>query len=190
METPTAAFWKRKLAAFLHDPPEKAFDYGPHHVERARIYAQNLGLDLDEWLRGNDKADWSAAAADRFLFPSSVPLGGEPAFQHPLSPSGAGPLLTRTDFPDQTTTEEIVSNVLPTLNAGGEETFLRVWRRWLQSVVENGAEKRGAEWIGLLPADTRIPDATIWHHTAITSAVEATRGDDGQLHPAFLLVQV
>src|ERR1035438_3667377 len=36
--TPTTPMtnWKNKLLAFLHDPPEKAYDYSPEHGKRRR----------------------------------------------------------------------------------------------------------------------------------------------------------
>ena len=88
--------WKRKLLAFLHDPPEKAYDYSPEHGKRAQLYAARIDLDLSEW---KDKlADHTAAAADRFIFPATKReqdghwadtgvqgLGGGLQFIHPLA---------------------------------------------------------------------------------------------------------
>jgi len=41
--------WKRKLLAFLHDPPEKAYDYSREHGRRAQHYAERIGVNLSEW---------------------------------------------------------------------------------------------------------------------------------------------
>jgi hypothetical protein len=61
--------WQRKLLAYLHDPPEKAYDYSPEHGNRARHYAERVGINLSQW---QDKlADYTAAAADRFIFPAA-----------------------------------------------------------------------------------------------------------------------
>jgi hypothetical protein len=38
--------WKRELAAYLHDPPEKAYDYGDHHKERAKVHAASFGVGV------------------------------------------------------------------------------------------------------------------------------------------------
>jgi len=67
--------WKAKLAAYLHDPPEKAYDFGPAHRQRAEIHSQNFGVgQLWNVLGGNP--DWSAAAADRFVLPHGAKVGG------------------------------------------------------------------------------------------------------------------
>jgi len=58
----------RKLAAYLHDPPQKAYDFGPHHLERGQHHAANLGV-AELWESITGQPDWSAAAADRFVFP-------------------------------------------------------------------------------------------------------------------------
>lgn len=194
--------WKRKLAAYLHDPPEKAYDYGPHHRERARIHAESFGVG-DLWKAMGGNPDWSAAAADRFILPHGGKLGealGEiptPAFVHPLSgrlPDGqsslpAGPLK----FPDQADAEHWISDIRPEWNSHDpQEQFLRAWRRWSDHAADHAAGRnQGAELLPYLPADTRIPDASIWHHCAVVSALEATREDAGQpLAPAFLIFQL
>jgi hypothetical protein len=103
-------FWKRKLLAFLHDPPEKAYDYSLVHSQRAMHYAQRIGINLSEW---QDKLpDHAAAAADRFIFPATkrkegdrwvdtgVPgLGNGPQFIHPLSGVKVPPEIPR--FPSR-----------------------------------------------------------------------------------------
>ena len=86
---PDASLWTRKLAALLHDPPEKAYDFGPHHVHRAETHAASFGVS-DVWKSLTGQPDWSAAAADRFVFPSGTRLCanlGEkqrPCFIHPM----------------------------------------------------------------------------------------------------------
>ena len=68
-------FWKNKLLAYLHDPPEKAYDYSPEHGRRPKHYAERIGVNLSEW---QDKlADYTAAAADRFIFPATRRKEGE-----------------------------------------------------------------------------------------------------------------
>ena len=54
-------FWKRKLAAYLHDPPEKALDIA-WHKQRADAHQSGHGLE-DVWFQRS--ADHTAAAADR-----------------------------------------------------------------------------------------------------------------------------
>jgi hypothetical protein len=189
--------WNRKLAAFLHDPPEKAYDYGPRHLERARHYASNAGVA--QWWNGTaGQPDWSAAAADRFVFPHGSKigesLGGSIEFVHPVSgrAEDGKPSIAREDFPSQADAEKILDDALPAFGDNDVPTrFFQVWRLWLHHAVTHYAgQRQKAEMIAYLPADTRIPDASIWHHLSVVSALEATRAADGQLRPAFLLFQL
>jgi CRISPR-associated protein Cmr2 len=189
--------WMRKLAAYLHDPPEKAYDFGPRHLERAQHHAANLGV-AELWESITGQPDWSAAAADRFVFPHGSKidesLGGSIEFVHPFSGRAidGGPCLEANDFPSQADAESILDDALPAF-AHGELAvrFFHVWRLWLHhAVTHHSGQRQKAETIAYLPADTRIPDASIWHHLSIVSALEATRGADGELHLAFLLFQI
>jgi hypothetical protein len=74
-QPPAPDFWKRKLAAFLHDPPSKALDIRLHE-EHARILYRQAGLTDEEELRRLDvnfakPSDWTASSADRLPFPKS-----------------------------------------------------------------------------------------------------------------------
>jgi CRISPR-associated protein Cmr2 len=197
--------WKRKLAAYLHDPPEKAYDFGKRHHERAKVHAASFGVsDLWEQLASNP--DWSAAAADRFIFPSGQKLGeniGEavcPCFIHPVTgrvePTVSAFLPSDAlVYPGQADTEAWLSDIRPDWKSDDPQTlFLRAWRHWsFHAAGHHAGRGEGAELLPYLPADTRVADASIWHHCAIVSALEATReGQDPKapLRPAFLLFQV
>ncbi|MCX7819871.1 MAG: type III-B CRISPR-associated protein Cas10/Cmr2 [Kiritimatiellae bacterium] len=189
--------WRRKLAAYLHDPPEKAYDYGPGHVERARIYAESLDV-AQVWRRLIHSPDWNAAAADRFVFPDGTKLGknlGAESVEYRHPAGGAKLPTAELRFPDAAEAQRAISDIRPEWKADDPwTTFLRVWRQWLPYAAEHAAGQLwGACLLPYLPADTRIPDSTIWHHNAIVSALEATReGDepDALLRPAFFLFQV
>lgn len=190
--------WKNKLAAYLHDPPEKAYDYSPEHGKRAERYAQRVGINLAEWKE--KVSDHTAAAADRFIFPSTkrkegerwvdtgVPgLGGGLQFIHPL----AGDKVD-TVFPTEDEALGFCGDGFPDF-AGIEDPELRfwlIWRLWRHYTVEQPKAKKVALALASLPADTRIPDGTIWHHDAIVSALEAARNAEGRFAPAFLLFQL
>ncbi|HZR18958.1 MAG TPA: type III-B CRISPR-associated protein Cas10/Cmr2 [Verrucomicrobiae bacterium] len=184
--------WQRKLLAFLHDPPEKGYDYGPRHKERAEQYKNRI-LGAGIW--GGHEPDWAAAAADRFVFPDGKKLsqlegsglGGGVSFVHPLS--GEQAVLS---FPSEEDAGDLVSSVFPEFGGGDPSTqYWLLWRGWLHFCVTHASgQKLGAEALAYLPADTRVPDSTIWHHNAVVSALEATRGPDQKLHPAFLLFQL
>lgn len=183
--------WKRKLIAFLHDPPEKSYDYSKRHEQRADIYARALGFDEAQWPSKNP--DWTASAADRFVFPkggNNVSLGGGVEFRHPLSGKISG-----LSFPDQATAETCIADTLPSFkDLEDPDKFWLIWRLWMEYAAEHRDNRgKGAPAIPYLPADTRIPDGTIWHHMAVTSALEATRADADQKNlfkPAFFLFKL
>lgn len=187
-------FWKRKLLAFLHDPPEKAYDYGPNHISRAVSYQ---GSVLRDQLTGGIPADWNSSAADRFIFPAGgtrgLPqgMGHKRAYIHPLSGSK---IFCSEDFPEEDDAIHWISSVLP--NYPGTKLSLKerhflIWRLWREFVATHakGAFKnhKGPDRLAYLPADTRIPDHTIWHHLAVTSAFEG--GFTGG-NPQLFLFQV
>jgi CRISPR-associated protein Cmr2 len=63
--------------------------------------------------------------------------------------------------------------------------FFSHWRLWPKNAAERDYR------LGLLPADTRIPDHTIWNHMQIVSALAGCQGGDGRaLKPAFLKLQL
>jgi len=66
---PASLNWKRKLAAFLHDPPHKPFRIAGHEEAR-KSFCLEAGLD-EESLKSlfERPADHKAAAADRMIFP-------------------------------------------------------------------------------------------------------------------------
>jgi CRISPR-associated protein Cmr2 len=189
--------WKRKLAAYLHDPPEKAYDFGPRHQDRAKHYASMI---LGEGVWQDHDPDHSAAAADRFIFPDGRKpgvggLGEGVKFRHPLTGQVAFTAGQPGGFPrkeDAANAEAAVDTGIPHFELPDlKDRFWLLWRLWLhQTVVHPEGQKQGAPALAYLPADTRIPDGTIWHHNSVVSALEATRGSDGSLHPALLLFQI
>ena len=197
--------WQRKLLAFLHDPPEKAYNYGPLHQKQAQRYLERI-LGAGRWT--DHQPDWAAAAADRFIFPTTKRLEGDRwvdtgapglsegvKFVHPLTGTLA---FTANDFPDENTANDIISAVLPSFGEGNDKVqqdaalqFWLLWRAWLHfSVTHHHGQRQGADKLAYLPADTRVPAGTIWHHNAIVSALEAARDAHNRFAPALLLFQI
>jgi CRISPR-associated protein Cmr2 len=194
--------WKRKLAANSHDPPEKTFDFGPAHQAAARNHAASFGV-AELWDALSHNPDWSAAAADRFVFPngSKKGVGGlgeeeKPVFVHPISGRTDGQASWKSkDFPTAEHATQWQGDIRPDWKDNDPQTlFLKAWRLWMGHAASHASgQGRGAENLPYLPADTRVPDASIWHHCAVVSAIEGTRreGDEkAPIHPAFLLFQV
>ncbi len=179
-------FWVRKLLAHLHDPPEKAYDFSRAHIERAESYARALGLDPG--LLTKKDCDWSGAAADRFIFPDPWKVQGlgdparEGAFRHPVS----GERL-ELPVPAQGDAERCLSDALPGQETDGlQQKFFLVWRTWMALA----AQQRDGALLPYLPADTRIPDGSIWNHMSVVSALEGTRDEGGQMKSALLMFQL
>src|SRR5690625_5015684 len=80
-------YWRRKLSAFMHDNPSKAFDIKHHEI---RAFLQRQVDELKDTERYDKTADFNASAADRLPFPHAGKLRvdfslGENHFHHPLS---------------------------------------------------------------------------------------------------------
>ncbi|MBV6501360.1 MAG: hypothetical protein CJBNEKGG_03870 [Prosthecobacter sp.] len=190
-------FWKRKLAAFLHDPPSKALDIRTH-TDRSEKAMQAAGLGTPEERRDwEHNADHTAASADRFPFPhhSKANLscafdGVRNIFRHPLQGKQRlrfdGPFITvEQAIEGEQTTQPVLNDLssLP-LDEHDRARFLAHWRLW----APRSAEK---DWrFAYLPADTRIPDHTIWNHMQIVSALDGCRHASRGLQPAFLKFQL
>lgn len=196
--------WKRKLAAYLHDPPEKAYDFGERHKDRAKTHAESFGVG-ELWQAMGGNPDWCAAAADRFVFPhgsklrSSLSDAPSTAFVHPMTgrdDSGKSALpAAGLAYPNQQDAEAWLADIRPEWKSNDPQTLLlRAWREWFRNAAQHASgESKGSVLLPYLPADTRIPDGSIWHHCAVVSALEATRAAEEKgaaLDPAFLIFQI
>ena len=193
---PDALFWKRKLAAFLHDSPSKALDIAEHEIiaEAGQRRSGNVD-DQGRPLAFDHEADWTAAAADRLPFPhwgsSGVRCAYDPSenpFRHPMDGT---PLKRGTIAFTAATAEEIAQNNQPAAydfsvfsdpKDHARAEFFAHWRLWQRHTQDIHAG------FAALPADTRLPDHTIWSHIGIVSAFEGARYDGDR--PALLKFQL
>ncbi|QDQ42525.1 type III-B CRISPR-associated protein Cas10/Cmr2 [Methylacidiphilum kamchatkense] len=205
-------FWQRKLLALLHDPPCKAYNL-KEHQEIADSLIQNAELDVKKAKTFFYKVcDHIAAAADRLIFPRpsilKSPFHGDKdsPYHHTL---GEGTLIFKNSITPEKA-EEIISSNQP-VNYDYESVedqsfdgfekrigkdwakFFIHWRLWKKFVSKEDPH------LVFSPADTRIPDHTIWTHCSITSALqgcteielgEADYQIKFQFQPAFLLFQL
>ena len=180
--------WKNKLLAFLHDPPSKAFDI-PNHESLALTLLRQAGFSEEEAQRFSRQSDWDASAADRLPFPSSQ-AGGlrchfdgvRNCFHHPLGAGAAGVALTlpfQGEFVTSELAHETDQTIQPVLAGFGDipedaadpcgqwwrARFFAHWRLWQKHAAERDYR------FAFLPADTRIPDHTIWTHMQVVSAL-------------------
>lgn len=99
-----SSYWQRKLAAFLHDPPEKALDIARHETIAARYQTVARGLPSSDESRKTlldsvKACDVFDAAIERFGLPKikcTHDFAGNPRFVHP--PSSFGAVGRRTRF--------------------------------------------------------------------------------------------
>lgn len=179
--------WKRKLAAYLHDPPHKPVGIRDHEQQR-ESFRNRFGLSTEDMAGFERSADWQAAAADRLIFPDPAKSGlhvdwkqSWMEFRHPLG----GGILKAGAFPP--TAAQLETEVTRALEAVAikdaddwQSKFIAGWRLW----PELAAREKNAHFAYLV-ADTRIPDHTLWHHNALAAAFTACEGQ-----PAFLLFQI
>lgn len=166
MSLSTNLHWRRKLHALLHDSPDKACNIASHELRAAMIKA----LDRFEPAEFFDKsADWSASAADRIPFPHHSQfrelLTDLPAFNHPL---GIAKLVKDWNFGSENEAMAVSQKTRPFLldTDDARAAFVCAWRFW-----RNWASDSDPRFTSL-PADTRIPDHTIWQHMSVTSAFQ------------------
>ena len=195
--------WQAKLAAWIHDPAEKALvllrdpaghEGGTTRTLRRELFPDGLPADLQGWVK---KADRWAAAADRPQFPleanggrypawTQVNFAERPILKHPLT--GQDYDLNKLDLAPAllkaVSTDHFQQFIVRENGAvNWRKTALAFWRFG----PETPASDLGALW-SLLPADTRIPDHTIWAHLDLTGALAGTFASDPNQNPALLQV--
>lgn len=175
MSQSTHLHWRRKLHALLHDSPDKACNIASHELRAAMIKA----LDRFESSEFFDKsADWSASAADRIPFPHhskfSEKLVDLTEFNHPL---GVAKLSKNWNFASENEAMAVSQKTRPFLldTDDARAAFICAWRFW-----RNWASDSDPRFT-FLPADTRIPDHTIWHHMGVTSAFQGALATEEQI---------
>lgn len=173
----------RLAEAWLHDPPDKALDIRGH-VSRAKRYLEAAGFEPSSEF--DSIGDQLASNAERLPVPDPQgdyarfgvgPVAGALRILHPLSAEPlhehVDPLVGDLDEGLVTSTiADIVSRIVAT--AATEETrFLSLWRH----LPDQLGRKRRA--FAFLPAETRQPDHTIWHHVDIASALQIASAERG-----------
>ncbi len=193
-----ANYWDRKLSCYLHDPPDKALHI-PGHEERSNLLLRALGdlpsLDENNYLR----ADRIASGMDRAQFPGwnkdsnrsgAVDFSKKPVLTHPTgSKQKLDLILNSQNLNVQNVTSQIISIIGDDLD--GNADFPGICSQFkndpdglsaarfhyihctLRSrlAMENVGELGGL-WYRM-PADTRIPDHSIWQHCGLVSALSS-----------------
>jgi len=194
--------WRLKVAAWTHDPAEKAMvllrDPSGHEGGTVRaLFTELFGTptipsDLvpivkraDHWASAADRPQFPRDPDNRFASWTRVNFAHWPVLVHPLS--GVHYDLKNLREVSFEAIKAVSIDHLSSLIArdAGEvdwkKTFLRLWRLG----PELGAPGLGALWQAL-PADTRVPDHSIWEHLRLVSAFAAAM--EGGESPALLSV--
>lgn len=188
----------KKIQALLHDPPEKALILGKvGHEERAsnlmRIIKESASITNE-----TKDADHIASASDRINFPKDIEAKAdfpkEPVVVHPLSgkefkiPPSATSAITGIDYKRVMDNVEEAIREIALRYPGLELRYLSLWAELYEIIKvkekESGESALGQLW-ELLPADTRIPDHSIWEHRRVTSAISCALPE-----PSLLLFSI
>lgn len=183
----------KKIQAILHDPPEKPIILGKiGHEGRAKDLMVKLGL-LDEAKIQDDvkTADHIASAADRINIKDKEFVANfcrNPIIKHPLSAKEFD-LRSLAQIETEKITIAVdkgIGEIAEGCSGDNEKIYLSLWRSQLDELIKSGDgdTKLGQLW-ELLPADTRIPDHSIWEHKRVTSAIAGALPQ-----PAFLLFSI
>jgi len=191
---------------------------GPDQAGALSALVFKHGLPLEIY-RHVQRADWWAAAADRPQWPmeeitvttgegqrktlkvadwAQVRWTQEPVLIHPLTgeqfklPGG----LSETDIADiKGRSLDHFAGLLAALGAKDEtaqdlrKTLLAFWRFGPELREEEDFGKLGELW-RLLPADTRVPDHSIWDHLDLASAFAGAFAGDPQGDAALLALSI
>ena len=184
----TEEFWQNKIKAFLHDPPDKALIlFHRSHEEKRDKILNELGLRYD---RSLNPADHISSAMQRLNIPEDYRMDdarncnthicfkgpNKPVFRHTLSSVsedleeikeiaatyGYEKALAKYCFNIEIVKEFLVKN-------DWKKTYFSLWR-FLPEIYPLGY---------ILPADTRVPDHSIWDHLDVTAAISSCLGDMG-----------
>ncbi|MBI5514311.1 MAG: type III-B CRISPR-associated protein Cas10/Cmr2 [Deltaproteobacteria bacterium] len=165
--------WNSVLLAFLHDPPSKAVDIPGHESRARRILELFLGDEAQSVHATSHDADVIAARLERLPMPSAGAgaervVGPEHGLVtiHPLSGRQQPLDLTGMDLDAEVTIAQRLRSALGS-GASARATFLTVWRHLPGLLAAEDLRWRR------MPADTRQPDHTLWHHADMAAAWQA-----------------
>jgi CRISPR-associated protein Cmr2 len=196
---------------------EDLADMDPDNADALSHVIFQKGLPLEVY-KTIQRADWWAAAADRPQWPmkeitattkkgvqktfavadwAQVRWSKEPKLTHPLTGDKIDlHSLNDTEIDDiKQRSFEHFSSLLVKLGARDEsthdlrKTLLAFWRFGPELVEETDNGKLGQLW-PLLPADTRIPDHSIWDHLDLTSAFAGAFSADPEGEAALLALSI
>lgn len=178
--------WDDILRVWLHDPFDKALAVKGHE-SRAALYTKATGCDVSR--RGQHglaaQADMMAAIAERVPMPTAGAkgeraVGPEDGLRivHPASGTDAKLTLCSLD-PAQAV--GVIEKTVCGLTEP-RERFLAIWRLLPDAIAEEFGDDAAR-----LPADTRVPDHTLFQHADITAGMHAAKNSGDAAFLSFAL---
>jgi CRISPR-associated protein Cmr2 len=157
------------LRKFFHDPVDKPLNI-PEHEKRAREYAEFFGVyGIEE----GKYSDQIASCMERSLLPRDVKQELS-EIRHPLSEEEIDVIFDSQKSIEKISSllREISDFYLFHLNlSDGEKKAVLIWRNLLGEILERIQNEELKKYIPILPADTRVPDHSIWEHLKVTTAI-------------------
>jgi CRISPR-associated protein Cmr2 len=156
------------LKKFFHDPIDKPFNILGHE-RRAKEYAEFFGVS---GINEGKYSDQIASCMERSLLPRDIKQDFI-EIRHPLSEVKIDVTLDSQNSIDEISfaLKEISNSYI---NLSDEDKALLIWRNLLEEIIEKIQDEELKKYIPLLPADTRVPDHSIWEHLKITTAINAS----------------
>jgi CRISPR-associated protein Cmr2 len=189
-------YWERKMQVFLHDPMDKALRIQGHEERAGRIAdAFGIGTASKSDVR---LFDIIAAGLDRANLPGyssndaqngAVDFSAQPQITHPITP---GRLTFSEKFSTADQTNRQIVDIVHQDTASTEIRWdKQTYFSYLFFVLRKRLIAENAGNLGFLwdriPADSRIPDHSIWNHAAMVSAIH-TCVKESDLHRASMMV--
>jgi len=156
------------LKKFFHDPIDKPFDI-PSHEQRANQYAQYFGISNIK-KEDYDYSDMIASCMERSFLPSNQQKDFN-EIRHPLSEEK---LIYQINGNEIKNIEKAIEEISKSYkNLDDEKKSFLLWRNLIDEIIEKVNDTKLKKYIPILPADTRVPDHSIWEHIKITTAISA-----------------
>ncbi len=193
-----------KLLARIHDPGEKllilfarAHEQGTVAHLKEVLFPQGIAPDIAELAKS---ADHWAAAADRPQWPKmqwldQIRFTNEPVLIHPLSGEHCpfeGELRIDLDAIEASSLAHALRLVRRA--DGGIDHEATAWALWRllpePEMLDEPARRQLGQLWGLLPADSRVPDHTIWAHLDLTAGLATAMAADPEGKLGLLLLSI
>ncbi|MEM3063202.1 MAG: type III-B CRISPR-associated protein Cas10/Cmr2, partial [Nitrososphaerota archaeon] len=158
-------YFTEKLKAYFHDSFDKCFDI-PGHEKRAQKYANLINIGNIKEAEGADRI---ASCMERSLLPKEKLIQEFNEIRHPLC-EGVLKVDLKPPLDKILIIYDEIKNKIPNEE---NDKFLYIWRNIQKIAFKTLKDEEVAKYISILPADTRIPDHSIWEHLKITSAINA-----------------